>query len=131
VDVSSHFLQTLKKYEIKQSGLYCHLSYRSAYVSKIIHKEHDYTKQIPNYDENVLKLVFAAETGDIWHSTLVPSNAVLNQEINIDNSISVNSVCKGSFSCPEKTQTLLDLLRLRNSDSRQHQPVQHHKILLL
>ena len=111
VDVSSRFLQTLKKYEIKRSGFYCHLSYRSAYLSKIIHKEHDYAKQIPNYDENVLKPVFAAETGDIWHSTLVPSNAdVSDQEINMDNSISVNSVCSESFFCPEKTQTLLDLL---------------------
>ena len=36
VDVSSHFLQTLEKYEIKQSGLYCYLSYRSAYLSKIV-----------------------------------------------------------------------------------------------
>ena len=112
VDVSSHFLQTLKKYEIKRSVLYCHLSYRSAYLSKIIHKEHDYAKQIPNYDENVLKPVFAAETGDIWHSILVPSNAdASDQEINMDNSTSsVNCVCSRSFFCPEKTQTLLDLL---------------------
>ena len=28
----------------------------------------------------------------------------------MDNSISVNSLCKGSFFCPEKNQTLRDLL---------------------
>ena len=73
MDVSSHFLQTLEKYEIKQSGLYCHLSYRSAYLSKIVYKEHDYAKEILSYDENIP--VFTAETGDIWHSALVPSDA--------------------------------------------------------
>ena len=51
VYVSSHFLQTLEKYEIKQSGLYCHLSYGSAYLSKIVYKEHDYAKEILSYDE--------------------------------------------------------------------------------
>ena len=92
VDVSSHFLQTLEKYEIKQSGLYCYLSYRSAYLSKIVYKEHDYAKQIPSYDENIP--VFTAETGDIWHSALVPSDADRsNQEISKNDSISTKSVC--------------------------------------
>ena len=56
------------------------------------------------HDENVLKPVSAAETGDIQHSILVPSNAVSNQ-------FHFCKLClQGKFLCSEKTQTLLDLL---------------------
>ena len=66
-------------------------------------------KQIPSYDENIP--VFTAETEDIWHSALVPSDADRsNQEISKNDSISKNSVSNENFFCPEKTQTLLNLL---------------------
>jgi len=79
VDVSSHFLQTLQKYGIKQSGLYSHLSYRSAYLSEIIHKEHDYAKQTPTNDERMFKPTFTAESEDIWHRALVSSDMPTDQ----------------------------------------------------
>ena len=111
VDVSNHFLQTLQKYGIKQSGLYSHLSFRSAYLSEIIHKEHDYAKQTPTNDESILKSTFTAESEDIWHRALVTSNASKsNKDISTDHYTSTDSVCNENFFCPEKTQTLLNLL---------------------
>ena len=66
-------------------------------------------KEIPSYDENIP--VFTAETGDIWHSALVPSDADRsNQEISKNDSISKNSVSNETFFFPKKTQTLLNLL---------------------
>lgn len=47
---------------------YIATSYRSAYVNKVIQKEHDCAKQIPSFDENIVKQTFLGETGDIWHS---------------------------------------------------------------
>lgn len=92
------FFKTVRRYEIKQSGLYCHLSYQSVYLSKSIHKGHDYAKRIPSYDENNFKSVSAAETVFIWHSPLVPSDAnISNQETSMGHSISTNSVVKISF----------------------------------
>ena len=98
VDVSSHFLQTLQKYGIKQPGLYSHLSYRSAYLSDIIHKEHDYAKQTPTNDESILKPTFTAESEDIWHHALVTSDAnKSNKDISTDHYTSTDSVCNEIF----------------------------------
>lgn len=91
---------------------YIATSYKSAYVNKVIQKEHDCAKQIPSFDENILKQTFLGETGDIWHSALVPSKSnPSNQEISIDHSTATISVCKENFFCSEKTQTLLNLLK--------------------
>ena len=111
VDVSSHFLQTLQKHGIKQSGLYAHLSYRSAYLSEIIHKEHDYAKQTFTYDESMLEPTFTAESEDIWHRALVTTDVNRShKDISTDHYTSTDSVCNENFFCSEKTQTLLDLL---------------------
>ena len=93
VDVSNHFLQTLQKYGIKQSGLYSHLSYRSAYLCEIIHKEHDYAKQTPTNDEGIFKPTFTAKSEDIWHRALVTSDAKKsNTDISTDHYTSTDSV---------------------------------------
>ncbi|CAH3187308.1 unnamed protein product [Porites lobata] len=91
---------------------YIATSYRSAYVSKVIQKEHDCAKQIPSFDENILKQTYLGETGDLWYSTLVPSKSnASNQKISIDHSIATISVCNENFFCLEKTQTFLYLLK--------------------
>ena len=111
VDASNHFLQKLQKYGIKQSGLYAHLSYRGAYLSEIIHKEHDYAKQTSTNDERMLEPTFTAESEDIWHRALVTSDTNRsNKDISTDHYTSIESACNENFFCPEKPQTLLNLL---------------------
>ena len=91
---------------------YIATSYRNAYGNKVIQKEHDCAKQIPSFDENIVKQTFLGETGDIWHSALVPSKSnPSNQEISIDHSTATISVSNENFFCSEKTQTLLNLLK--------------------
>ena len=118
VDVSNHFLQTLNKYEIKQSGLYFHLSYRSAYLSSIIHKEHNYAKQSTTYNEDFLKPTFPTGAGDKWHLPLVPVAHNPRQEINImEHSTSTDSACNTNLFSDEKTHSLLILLTQSQGDT--------------
>ena len=96
---------------------YIATSYRNAYVNKVIQKEHDCAKQIPSFDENILKQTFLGETGDIWHSALVPSKCnPSNHEITLIISLQQSqSVMKISFVQKRPKHCLICLKSLRIS----------------
>ena len=106
VDISNHFLKTLTKYKI-QSGLFYHLSYQNAYLCRLIHHEHNYTKQSVTYDDPILAPRFADKTEDVWHSVLVPAkeNATVHKPNTSSGSHSNESVFP-----EEKTKDLLNLM---------------------
>ena len=109
---------TLNKYDIKQSGLYFHLSYRSAYLSSIIHKEHNYAKQSTIYNEDFLNPTFPTDAGGKWHLPLVPVAHNPRQEINImGHSTSTDSACNTNLFSDEKTHSLLNLLTQSQDDT--------------
>lgn len=103
-DISNHFLKTLMKYKI-QSKLFCHLSYQNAYLCRLIHHEHNYTKQSVTYDDPILAPRFADKTEDVSHSVLVlaKGNATVSEPNTYSGSHSNESV----FS-EEKTKELLN-----------------------
>ena len=103
----NHFLKTLEKFKIRHSGLYHHLSYKNAYLNRVIQNEHDYTKLNPpeNLEQNSKK---PSECEDKWHSSLKANSNNFNQ----DNCTvgQPTSECQEQTFCADKTQELLELL---------------------
>ena len=73
VNISNHFFTCLNKYKIS-SGLNQHLDYKTAYLCRIIQREHDYTTHSVCYNEAVLTPKFKGKAEDIWHSVLQSSD---------------------------------------------------------
>ena len=107
INLSNHFLKTLEKFKIRHSGLYHHLSYKNAYLNRVIQNEHDYTKLNPpaNLEQNSKT---PSECEDKWHSSLKANSNNFNQ----DNCTvgQPTSECQEQTFCADKTQELLELL---------------------
>ena len=79
VNLSNDFLKTLEKFEIRYSGLYYNLSYKNAYLNRVIQNKHDYTKLNPpaNLEQNSKT---PSEYEDKWHSSLITNSDNFNQD---------------------------------------------------
>ena len=103
-NISNHFFKCLNKYKIS-SGLNQHLDYKTAYLCRIIQREHDYTTHSVCYNEAVLTPKFKGKAEDIWHSVLQFSDTKAVETVT-----DVSKINSESLFSTDKTKDLLSLL---------------------